>query len=113
MIMSLGNLGVLLTFLPALLFVIFYHAGTKGQWRHNVFGRHLMAFTAAIAATSGLGTVRAVTDASFDEGWFAWLRLVVYWAIPLLLWQRLWLLWRVQIRNRRRERGNASTRRAS
>lgn len=96
--LALAATGLLvLSALEAVTFVAAYQVTTRGAWRRDPMGRHVMAFVAADAAVLVLGVVRVFAGSSLDTGWFAWLRVAVFVAIPWVLgWRLLILLWIVR-----------------
>jgi hypothetical protein len=94
-VVFLGTLLVGMSALEALTFVVGYHLASRGIWRRDPMGRHVMAFVAVDAGVFGLAVIRAIGGASLDTGWFALLRLVVFLGVPWVLGWRLWILWRL------------------
>lgn len=76
----------------AVAFMIAYHVTSRGAWRTNPMGRHMMAFAAVDAAVLGLSCIRAIFGASVDTHWFAALRIVTFFGVPWVFAWRLWLL---------------------
>jgi hypothetical protein len=93
MIRLVGNVLLGISTVEAITFCLLYHLSST--WWRTEAGRHLMAFTAVIAAVLSLVMVRIVIGA--DPPWFAWLRVAVFGLVPWVLGWRLWLLWRAQI----------------
>jgi len=96
-----GSALLVLSTLEALTFVAAYHLLTRGAWRGDPMGRHVMAFVAADAAVLTLASVRMVVGAGLDHGWFVWLRVVTFLAIPWVLGWRLAILWSLYRRPKR------------
>lgn len=89
MIHAVGNVLIFVSTAEVLAFLVLYHLSTGGDWRHSATGRHLMAYSAAIAAVLVLSTVRIVAG---DSPWFQSLRTIVFAGIPVVFGWRLWLL---------------------
>lgn len=102
MIRFLGNLLIVLSAILATGFVVLYWV-TAPWWRSDM-GRNVQALMGVIALVLDLSVVRIFVPGALDLLWFNLLRLVVFAFVPVVLGWRLWLLWRVQVRDRRRER---------
>lgn len=89
MIHAVGNVLVFVSTAEVLAFLVLYHLSTGGDWRHSPAGRHLMAYSAAIAAVLVLASARIAVG---DSPWFQSLRTVVFAGIPVVFGWRLWLL---------------------
>jgi hypothetical protein len=87
-----GNGLAFIGFVLAVVFVVAYHRTSRGAWRNNPMGRHMMAFAAIDSAVLGLSVVRALGGASLDTGWFVGLRVLVFVGVPWVFGWRLWLL---------------------
>lgn len=104
MIFTVGTALVVLSAVLAWAFCVGYHVSAR--WWESEAGRHLMSFTASLAAVLTLWAVGALTP---TKGlWWDVLRLVAFTGVPLSLAWRLSLLWRRQIWPglRRKERGS-------
>ena len=66
---------------------------SRVDWRASPIGKHLMYYMAAMALTLDLGVIRFIFG---DSNWFQVLRTVVFIGIPVVMTQRLILLWRAQ-----------------
>lgn len=102
MIQVLGNLLILLSAVEATAFVVVY-AMLAPWWRSDV-GRNVMSLMFVIAMVLDLSVIRIYVPVTADVLWFAILRLIVFALVPVVLGMRLWLLWRVQVRDRPRRR---------
>lgn len=73
-------------------------------WRKSPVGRHLMAYMTAIAAVLVLSCIR-IDIGDGDAWWFALLRLAVFFLVPVVMTQRLWIQINAQraIRDEERE----------
>jgi hypothetical protein len=91
----IGNALIVLSAIEALAFVAMY--SVVARWWRSEVGRNIMALMGVIAAVLVLSTIRIIFG---DNSWFAWLRLGVFAGVPVVLARRLWLLWRVQVRDR-------------
>lgn len=100
MIRTAGNILLLLSGSLATAFVVLYWV-TAPWWRTDI-GRNIMSLMFAIAAVLDLSVIRVFAPVTADMLWFSVLRLVVFALVPVVLGMRLWLLWKVQIRDRRR-----------
>lgn len=95
-----GNALLIVSAFFASAFVVLY-AVTAPWWRDEV-GRNIMSLMAVIAAVLDLAVVRILGAVDNDAAWFALLRLIVFAFVPVVLALRFWLLWKVQVRDRRR-----------
>lgn len=85
-----GNIVLCASAFFATLGVVVY---VRVPWWRSPMGRHLMIKMAVLALILDLGVIRLM----FGEApWFLLLRLVVYALLPLVLAQRVWLLWQAQ-----------------
>lgn len=98
----IGSGLLFLTFAEAALFVTVYSV-TAAWWRTPI-GRHLAAFVAVLGLVLLLAGIRII--AGGETLWFAWLRLITFAALPVLLGQRIWLLVHAQVEERRRRRAD-------
>src|SRR5947207_4424567 len=89
---DIGDVALVSTFLLCLAFVLVY-AITSRWWQYEA-GRNMMAFMAALAAVTGLATLRLVYPGGEV---FLWLRVAVFAFVPALVAWRLWMLIRIQI----------------
>jgi len=96
----IGSVLVIVSAVMALTFIIGYHVSSNGLWRRDPIGRHVMAFVTADFLVFALAAVRFIAGASLDTGWFAWVRVVVFMAIPWTIGWRLLILWRLYRQNR-------------
>jgi hypothetical protein len=69
--------------------VVVYHWRTRGEWRHNPVGVHVMWFMIALEATLLPSVARVIIGASLDTLWFAWLRVIVFAGVPVVMAWRL------------------------
>lgn len=84
-----GTVLVWLAAVPATASVV-KHAFTP--WRDTPAGRHLMAYMGVIALVLILYAARTVVPE--DTAWFAWLRLAVFAAVPVVLaWRLVLQIW--------------------
>src|SRR5215510_1211768 len=88
----IGSTLVFVSAFEAALFIVIYSL-TAAWWRTPV-GRHLAAFVAAIGLVLLLAGIRIISGG--ETLWFAWVRVVVFTAIPVLLGQRIYLLIKAQ-----------------
>lgn len=91
-----GSVLVIVSALLALTFIIGYHVFSQGAWWTDPIGRHVMAFVTADFLVFALAAVRLAFGASLDTGWFVWLRVVVFLAIPWTIGWRIWILWKLR-----------------
>lgn len=93
-----ANAAVIATALGALLFVASYAWTTRGAWRTTIMGKHVMTFMAAILLVSGL----AVAAIIFGSDWphRNVIRTAAWGLIAACIWWRVFLLYRVQHRDR-------------
>jgi hypothetical protein len=101
----IGSVLVVVTTLLAGTFIVLYHVWSGSAWRRDPMGRHVMAFVGADFLVFALAAVRLAFGASLDVGWFAWLRVVVFLAIPWTIGWRLLILWRLHRTSGRSGRG--------
>lgn len=101
MIHLLGTIGLLAGGAAATLFVILYHLSAR--WWTSEEGRHLMSFTGVMAVVLDFVAIRTLTVSSPHVSLaIEIIRLVIYGLVGGLLVWRLWMLYRIQIRPRRR-----------
>jgi hypothetical protein len=81
----IGNVLVCLSAAIATTSVILH---ARVPWWRSEMGRHLMAYTATIAAVLDLAVIRMLIG---DSWWFALLRLVVFSLVPAVTAWRVWL----------------------
>jgi chromate transport protein ChrA len=81
-----GALGALM--LAGVLVFIFLY-GTRSRWRESSLGRHMLYFMVALALVLVFRVI-----GSFLPGvtWLAYVRLVTYALLVLVIWQRVYLL---------------------
>lgn len=94
MIELLGTVLIVASAVMAVTFCVAYHLSAR--WWRSEEGRHLMSFTAVIAAVLILWTIGALTPA--HGPWWLVLRLVAFSGVPIVLAWRLLMLYRLQIR---------------
>jgi hypothetical protein len=76
-----------------------YHLSAR--WWTTEVGWHVMTFTAVLALVLSLWAVGAIVE---TKGlWWQVARLVAFTGVPLGLGQRLWILYRLQVRPRRKK----------
>lgn len=75
-------------FLGCLLFVLLYAIGS--DWRRSALGQNLMAKTALLGLLFGLGLLSLVSPIP------PWIGLVFLAALDVVLYWRVWILWRIQ-----------------
>jgi len=90
--------AVIATALGALVFVISYAWLTRNAWRRSAVGQNVMALTAVILVVSLL----AVSAIMFGIDWPARnaIRAGAWWAVAVIVWWRVVLLFRAQPRDR-------------
>jgi hypothetical protein len=96
-IQTLANLALIVAALGALTFVIAYQL--IADWRATAIGRNVMAFMVVTSLLLTLGILRNIVpwlDGHIDE-----FRLVAYVLVASIIWQRVWLLFKVQRQNRK------------
>lgn len=96
-VQPVGSVLIVASVVPAVLFVVLYQL--TADWRRQPLGPHVMTFMSVIAAVLVLSTVRQFTTG--DTLWFLLLRLVVFAAVPFVLWWRVIILIKTQLRKRR------------
>lgn len=81
---------------PTVGFVASLHVRSRGAWRRDAMGRHLMGTMAALAAVFLINTtaivVSLVIGAPATLTWFVWPYLAAFGWVDLMLWRRWWLL---------------------
>jgi hypothetical protein len=87
-----GNVLAFASLVLAVAFIVAYHLTSRGAWRNNPMGRHMMAFAAVDAVVLGLSCIRAIGGASLNTDWFAALRTITFLGVPWVFAWRLWLL---------------------
>lgn len=99
----LGTLSLLAGGLAATVFVALYHLSAR--WWASEEGWHLMAFTGALGAVLDFVAARTLATPPRPTGiTVEAIRLAIYALVAVLLLWRLWMLYRIQIRPRRRTR---------
>ena len=98
MLRAVGN-GLILWSAAVGIASVIVHA--RVPWWRTQMGRHLMAYMTVIAAVLTLSSVRVFTG---DTWWFAVLRVVVFFGVPLAMTQRLWLQIKAQRDDARQEK---------
>lgn len=83
----------------AVAFCVLYHL--VAPWWRSELGRHIMTYSAVVAAVLTLSVVRMIGGASLDTPWFGVLRLVVFGGVPAALLWRIVILLRIQRRGGR------------
>lgn len=91
---AVGNGLVVVSAVLAALIIVVYHV--TARWWESEAGRHIMAFTAAVAAVLGLASVRIVAGAGLDTAWFVVLRVAVFASVPVVLAWRFGIVLRDQ-----------------
>jgi hypothetical protein len=97
--MTVHDIGSVLLVTCAVMAIVFctgYHLSTNGGWNDTEEGRHLMYFTASIAAILTMYTVKIISGS--DAVWFEIIRLIIFVSFPIVLGWRLAMLWRYQFR---------------
>lgn len=91
-----GNAMVVLTALLAWAFCVIYHV--KAPWWRSEIGRHVMTYSAVVAAVLTLSVVRMLGGASLETPWFQLVRLFVFAGVPVAIAWRIAILLRLQRR---------------
>ncbi|MBO3751519.1 hypothetical protein J5X84_36065 [Streptosporangiaceae bacterium NEAU-GS5] len=92
-----GSLLIHLSMLPAVAFVVIY--AVLVRWRQTRLGPFVLALTSTLAAVLLLTSIGQF--AFRMAPWFLILRLVVFAAVPVVLYWQLWILIRTQVGVRR------------
>lgn len=100
MIAALGSFLLLVSAIEATAFVVLYWV--TAPWWRTPMGRNIMSLMFVIAAVLDLSAIRVYAPITVHVLWFAVLRLIVFSLVPVVLGMRLWLLWKVQVSDRRR-----------
>lgn len=87
----LATIVLVAALVPATLFPIAYHR--MAPWRSSEMGRHLMSFTAILAALLWWTLTRRVFG---DYPFRIWIGLGLFAVFAALLWHRLYLLYKAQ-----------------
>jgi len=90
--------GLTVTYATALVawaFIILYHVLSRGAWRHDPLGRHLMALAAVDAAIFTTLAAANLWPVLAGTGWFRWVQLVVVSGIAVTTAWRAVILWRL------------------
>lgn len=96
MVRLVGNVLLMVLTAESVAFVVLY--AWWARWWESATGRHLMAFMATFAAVLLLSVLRLVLHDSIT--WQV-LRLAVFAGLPVVVGQRLWLLYHAQHPQRR------------
>jgi hypothetical protein len=91
-----GNALVVVTTVLAWVFVVMYHV--LAPWWRSEVGRHIMTYSALVAAVLTLSVVRMIGGAGLNTPWFGVVRLVVFAGVPVAISWRIAILWRAQRR---------------
>ena len=94
-----GNIVVTIAAVLGWIFVVQYHL--SAPWWRSEMGRHMMTYSAVVAAVLTLSVVRIVGGAGLDTPWFVLLRLIVFCGVPVAIGWRIVILWRAQRRDGR------------
>lgn len=82
--------------LPAVGFVVSLHRRSRGTWRRDAMGRHLMGTMAALATVLAISTLSIVVTLTLGVSatltWFVWPYLAAFGWVDAMLWRRWWLL---------------------
>lgn len=97
MIQTLANAALIVSALGALTFVVSYQV--MADWRATAIGRNVMAFMVVTFLFLALGILRNFVPSVEEHVEVA--RLVVYVLVAAIIWQRVYLLFRAQHRDRR------------
>lgn len=100
MIRLLGSLLIITCAVMETGFCVLYHLSAR--WRGSREGRYIMAFAAEIAVLLDLWSAGVLAGA--DATWFQVARLVAFAGLPFVLGWQLLLLYKIQIRPKRRDR---------
>lgn len=101
MIHTLGTAALMVGGAASTAFVVLYHLSAR--WWRSEEGWHLMGFTGALALILDFVTWRTLTTAPRVAGLGIEIaRLAIFALVAALLVWRLWMLYRIQIRPRRR-----------
>jgi hypothetical protein len=98
LIRLLGSLLIMACAAEASTFCVMYHLSAR--WWTSRQGRHVMAFTAELAVLLDLWSAGILAGA--DAPWFQVVRLIAFLGLPFVLGWQLLLLYKIQIRPRRR-----------
>lgn len=88
------NLTAIAATVPAVLIPIAYQVLTRGAWRKTLMGRHIMCFSAMLAALLLHATVVALWSHYPGREVVRWL---LYGWLVFVLWRRLYLMLRMQV----------------
>lgn len=98
-LVAAGSVILAAAAVEGLTFMALYHVASRGAWRHDPMGRHIMAFVGVDATVFTLATVRVLGGASLDTSWFVWVRLLSLLGIPWVIGWRIAILWRLYRRH--------------
>lgn len=94
-----GNASLAGACLGAVVFVVLY---LRSPWWKSPTGRNIMAMMALIAVLLGLAVMSAVFGLRYPAR--EWVRAASFLLVAIVVWQRAWLLYRVQREDRRQRR---------
>jgi len=95
-----GSFLIVLSAFLATGFIVDYWRLSRGAWRRDPVGRHLMAYVSVDAIVLILGSIRFAGGAGLDTGWFAWIRIIVFLGVPWTIGWRWLILRRLYQRDR-------------
>lgn len=92
---QIGTVGLYLTFIPFLAFVVLY--AIRSPWRRSEYGLHLMTFMGSFTLVLAFIVLRQIFYPSGAPFWFEFVRTATFvlFVPPVAFW-RLWLLIREQ-----------------
>ncbi len=107
---GLGDLGIVLSVFLASAFIVGY--GILAPWYKSEIGRSLFLSKSWTAGLCWLAFFRTTLDIPAENSYVETYRAVLWAALPFVVGYTLWaLLWKGQIRRRRRERSDNRSRR--
>jgi len=92
MITDLANVALVAAGLGCFVFVALYHA--LADWRATPLGRNVMAFMLVAGILITLSVLRNLVRIPDDV--LPWLRLVSFTVVAVIVWHRVYLLYRAQ-----------------
>lgn len=95
---DIGSWVLVLCAVLSLIFVIGYHF--SAFWWETEVGKHLMSIAASEGAILTTQSLRIIFG--LNQDWYEAVRLVVFLSLPVVLTWRLVILWKLQIKPKRR-----------
>lgn len=87
---QLGNYALLASGIMGTTFCLWFPLAAN--WRHRLAPAIMLLFT-AVTLVSDLSVIRWLTGSHIGGGWFAWVRGITLWLVPIAVGMFLYYLW--------------------